>query len=172
MIYGFAASALSEARTDALHRALETYSLHTLRRTRRPANQVRVEAGDNGRPPPSLVFEELTTWLGTRGRSSNDECDAVRASTLDGSKVYRVPLSAVMACPAVNGLAEFEPCADGVAAGRRGAEGGGLTSTSRSSTSGAAVCCAAAGTNESGSKTEVSAVDANQQSRRVPRQGV
>ena len=116
VIYGFAASALSEARTDALHRALETYSLHTLRRTRRPANQVRVEAGDNGRPPPSLVFEELTTWLGTRGRSSNDECDAVRASTLDGSKVYRVPLSAVVASPALNGLAEFEPCADGVAA--------------------------------------------------------
>ena len=116
VVYGFAASALSEARADVLHRALENYALHTLRRTRRLANQVSVDAHDNGRQPPPLVFEELTTWLGTRGRSSNDELDAVPASTLDGSKAYRVPLSAVVASPALDGVAEFEPCADGVAA--------------------------------------------------------
>jgi bacteriocin biosynthesis cyclodehydratase domain-containing protein len=116
VIYGFAASALSEARADALHRALENYSLHTLQRTKLLANQVSVEADDNGRRPPSLVFEELTTWLGTRGLSLNDEREAVLASTLDGSKVYRVPLSAVVASPALKGLAEFEPCADDVAA--------------------------------------------------------
>ena len=81
-------------------------------------------------------------------------------------------LAAVGAIVVVVRGAERVAGAAGVAAGRRGAEGGGLTSTSRSSKSGAAVCCAAAGTKESGSKTEVSAVDANQQSRRVPRQGV
>src|SRR6202035_1729409 len=87
-----------------------------LRRTRRLANQVSVDANDNGRQPPPLVFEELTTWLGTRGRSDNDELDAVPASTLDGSKAYRVPLSAVVASPALDGVAECEPCADGAAA--------------------------------------------------------
>ncbi len=116
VVYGFAAAAHSEARANALHRALENYSLHTLRRTRRLANQGSVEAHDNGRRPSSLAFEELTTWLGTRGPSFNEEREAVLASTLDGSNVYRVPLSAVVASPALNGLAEFEPCADDVAA--------------------------------------------------------
>jgi bacteriocin biosynthesis cyclodehydratase domain-containing protein len=116
VIYGFAASALSEARADALHRALENYALYTLRRTKRLPSEAGAKADDNGRLPPTLVFEELTTWLGTRGRSSNHELDAVPASTLDGSKAYRVPLSAVVASPALDGVAEFEPCADGVAA--------------------------------------------------------
>jgi hypothetical protein len=116
VVYGFAAAAHSEARADALHRALEKYALHTLRRTRRLANQTTLDAHENGRRPSTLALDELTTWLGTRGPSFNEARQAVPASTLDGSTFYCVPLSAVVASPGLNGLAEFEPCADGVAA--------------------------------------------------------
>src|SRR5712691_5431709 len=56
--------------------------------------------------------------------------------------------------------AELVDGVDGLGAGCRGVDGGGLTTIAGSSRSGDAVCCAAAGRGQSGSNMDVRAVDA------------
>jgi len=96
-------------------------------------------------------------------------------ATFSDGVAIEVGLTTTGSLAAVGALAvrgaELVDGVDGLAAGRRGAPGGGLTSTSRSSRSGDADCCAAAGREHSGSMTDVKAVDASQQSRRAPGRG-
>jgi hypothetical protein len=112
LVYGFAPSAMADARADALYRALEIYAAHLLGRGDGKQDQRQ----PNGSQLRILEPHEIATWTGASAHRSSIVGKTVRAQSLDGLTEYRVPFGAVAAVPVINHWAEYEPTMDGLAA--------------------------------------------------------